>query len=61
MAAFSVFETTIRYIGGLLSAYELSGSAYPALVTKAKQVADKLTAAWVGVSVCIVSMSYFSS
>ena len=45
----SVFESTIRYIGGLLSAYELSDKEYPALVTKAKQLADKLTFAWIGV------------
>ncbi|KAJ7889770.1 seven-hairpin glycosidase [Mycena leptocephala] len=44
----SVFETTIRYIGGLLASYELSGAKYPVLVAKAKEVADKLTFAWVG-------------
>ncbi|TFK73469.1 glycoside hydrolase family 47 protein [Pluteus cervinus] len=44
----SVFETTIRYLGGLLSAYELSGEQYPALLTKAQQLADKLAWAWVG-------------
>ncbi|KXN84061.1 putative mannosyl-oligosaccharide alpha-1,2-mannosidase 1B [Leucoagaricus sp. SymC.cos] len=44
----SVFETTIRYIGGLLSAYELSRQKYPVLVQKARQVADKLIHAWVG-------------
>ncbi|TFK73472.1 glycoside hydrolase family 47 protein [Pluteus cervinus] len=38
----SVFETTIRYVGGLLSAYELSGNQYPVLVKKAQEVADKL-------------------
>ena len=42
----SVFETTIRYLGGLLSAYELSGQKYPILVEKAKQVADKMSLAW---------------
>jgi mannosyl-oligosaccharide alpha-1,2-mannosidase len=47
----SVFETTIRYIGGLLASYELSGAKYPVLVAKAKEVADKLTFAWVGVRV----------
>jgi hypothetical protein len=45
----SVFETTIRYIGGLLSAYELGGKSNKALVNKAQQVADKLTQAWTGV------------
>ncbi|KAF9528345.1 alpha-mannosidase 1 [Crepidotus variabilis] len=44
----SVFETTIRYVGGLLSAYELSGEQIPDLLTKARQVADKLSYAWVG-------------
>lgn len=42
----SIFETTIRYLGGLLSAYELSNQRHPVLVQKAKQVADKMTAAW---------------
>lgn len=37
-----MFETSIRYVGGYLAAYELSGQAYPILVEKAKQVADKL-------------------
>ncbi|KAJ7486234.1 glycoside hydrolase family 47 protein [Mycena galericulata] len=44
----SVFETTIRWVGGLISAYELSGFKYPILVEKAKEVADKLAFAWVG-------------
>ncbi|KAJ7686656.1 glycoside hydrolase family 47 protein [Mycena rosella] len=44
----SIFETTIRYIGGLLSSYELSGEKYPILVTKAKEVADKMAFGWVG-------------
>jgi len=44
----SVFETTIRYVAGLLSAYELSGEKFPALLQKATEVADKLTFAWVG-------------
>ncbi|KAJ6595756.1 seven-hairpin glycosidase [Mycena vulgaris] len=44
----SLFETTIRYVGGLLSAYELSGEKYPDLVTKAKEVADKMAFGWVG-------------
>ncbi|KIK68490.1 glycoside hydrolase family 47 protein [Collybiopsis luxurians FD-317 M1] len=42
----SVFETTIRYVGGLLSAYELSGKRYQVFVDKAKQVADKMAYAW---------------
>ncbi|KAF7344099.1 alpha-1,2-Mannosidase [Mycena venus] len=44
----SVFETTIRYIGGLVASYELSGFQYPVLLAKAKEVADKLALAWVG-------------
>ncbi|KIJ99934.1 glycoside hydrolase family 47 protein [Laccaria amethystina LaAM-08-1] len=44
----SVFETTIRYVGGLLSAYELSGKQYQPLLDKAKEVADKMAYAWVG-------------
>jgi mannosyl-oligosaccharide alpha-1,2-mannosidase len=44
----SMFETTIRYIGGILSAYELSGEQYPILVQKAKEVGDKLAFAWIG-------------
>ncbi|TFK34476.1 glycoside hydrolase family 47 protein [Crucibulum laeve] len=46
----SVFETTIRYVGGLLSAYELSNQEHPVLLTKAKEVAEKLAFAWVGTS-----------
>ncbi|KAJ7824748.1 glycoside hydrolase family 47 protein [Mycena olivaceomarginata] len=44
----SLFETTIRYIGGLLSAYELSDEKFPVLVTKAQEVADKMAFGWVG-------------
>ncbi|KAF9467829.1 glycoside hydrolase family 47 protein [Collybia nuda] len=44
----SVFETTIRYLGGLLSAYELSDNQFPALLQKAKEVADKMAFVWVG-------------
>ncbi|KAF8714433.1 hypothetical protein AX14_012695 [Amanita brunnescens Koide BX004] len=44
----SVFETNIRFVGGLLSAYELSNYTYPVLLQKAQQVADKLSYAWVG-------------
>lgn len=46
----SVFESTIRHIGGMLSAYELSNCKYPVLVEKATQLADQLAFAWVGVS-----------
>ncbi|KAL0570076.1 hypothetical protein V5O48_011883, partial [Marasmius crinis-equi] len=44
----SVFETTIRYLGGLLSAYELSGKQHSILLEKAKEVADKMAFAWTG-------------
>ncbi|MBW0510336.1 hypothetical protein O181_050051 [Austropuccinia psidii MF-1] len=42
----SVFETTIRYLGGILSAYELSESRYPCLLQKAKELGNKLAFAW---------------
>ncbi|KAF8257602.1 glycoside hydrolase family 47 protein [Lactarius quietus] len=45
-ATVSVFESTIRYIGGLLSAYELGGQENQFLVDKAKQLADSLSVAW---------------
>jgi hypothetical protein len=41
-----MFETTIRYVGGLLSAYELSGEKYPFLVDQAEQLANRLSLAW---------------
>ncbi|KAJ7213897.1 glycoside hydrolase family 47 protein [Mycena pura] len=44
----SVFETTIRWVGGLLSAYELSNKQHPILLEKAKEVADKMAFAWIG-------------
>ncbi|KAF7305092.1 alpha-1,2-Mannosidase [Mycena kentingensis (nom. inval.)] len=44
----SVFETTIRYLGGLLSAYELSNEQHPVLLAQAKTLGDKLAYAWVG-------------
>jgi hypothetical protein len=53
----SVFESTIRYIGGLLSAYELiqygiareykdKGSDLELLLRKAKELGDELVKAW---------------
>ncbi|KAK0489042.1 glycoside hydrolase family 47 protein [Armillaria novae-zelandiae] len=44
----SVFETTIRYLGGLLSVYELRGGKDEVLLEKAMEVADKMVHAWVG-------------
>ncbi len=46
----SVFETTIRYLGGLLSVYEFRGCKDEVLLGKAVEVADKMAHAWVGVS-----------
>lgn len=40
----SVFETTIRVVGGLLSAYDLSGDKV--FLEKAKDIADRLLPAW---------------
>lgn len=37
-----VFETTIRYLGGLLGAYDVSEHKYPVLLEKAKQLGDVL-------------------
>ncbi|KAN0109003.1 glycoside hydrolase [Russula decolorans] len=42
----SIFESTIRYVGGLISAYELSGKQHFFLVEKAQQLADRLSLAW---------------
>lgn len=44
----SVFETTIRFIGGSLSAYELNGRKDKVLLEKAQQIANKLSLAWAG-------------
>ncbi|KAJ8585390.1 glycoside hydrolase family 47 protein [Rhizopogon salebrosus TDB-379] len=43
----SLFETTIRYVGGFISAYELSGEKYPVLIEKAQDLADQMAFAWV--------------
>jgi mannosyl-oligosaccharide alpha-1,2-mannosidase len=37
-----VFETTIRYLGGLLGAYDISGGKYPILLEKADQLGELL-------------------
>ncbi|KAJ1311404.1 hypothetical protein OPQ81_009894 [Rhizoctonia solani] len=44
----SLFESTIRYIGGILSAYELDGKRDKRLVDKAQELAEKLLHGWVG-------------
>ncbi|ODQ64906.1 seven-hairpin glycosidase [Nadsonia fulvescens var. elongata DSM 6958] len=41
-----LFETTIRYLGGLLSAYDLSKGKDAILLTKAKELADNLMGAF---------------
>ncbi|KAK6606453.1 Endoplasmic reticulum mannosyl-oligosaccharide 1,2-alpha-mannosidase 2 [Botrytis cinerea] len=38
----NVFETTIRYMGGFLAAYDISGAKYPVLLLKAVEVAELL-------------------
>jgi len=38
----NVFETTIRYMGGFLAAYDISEGMYPVLLDKAVEVADLL-------------------
>ncbi|KAE9368012.1 glycoside hydrolase family 47 protein [Stipitochalara longipes BDJ] len=38
----NVFETTIRYMGGFLAAYDISGSKFPVLLAKAVEVGELL-------------------
>ncbi|KAI1317019.1 glycoside hydrolase [Xylariaceae sp. FL0255] len=42
----NVFETTIRYLGGFLAAYELSDKEYPILLNKSTEVANLLMTAF---------------
>lgn len=42
----NVFETTIRYLGGFLASYELSGKKYPGLLMKAVEVGELLMCAF---------------
>ncbi|KIW15963.1 hypothetical protein PV08_06013 [Exophiala spinifera] len=42
----NVFETTIRYLGGLLAAYDLSGGQYPVLLDKARHLGEILYSAF---------------
>jgi mannosyl-oligosaccharide alpha-1,2-mannosidase len=44
----SLFESTIRYVGGLLSAYQLNGNQPQILVEKAQQLTDKLALGFTG-------------
>jgi mannosyl-oligosaccharide alpha-1,2-mannosidase len=55
---FSLFETTIRYIGGFISAYELSDKQYPILVEKAQEIADYLVHGFDGVRSNLLVHSY---
>lgn len=41
-----LFETTIRYLGGLLGAYDVSGHKYPVLLDKAVELAEILIGAF---------------
>lgn len=41
-----VFETVIRYLGGLLGAYDISNHTYPVLLDKAKELAEILLGAF---------------
>jgi hypothetical protein len=42
----NVFETTIRYLGGFLAAYEISEKQYPLLLEKATQIGEILLGAF---------------
>ncbi|KAM0495253.1 hypothetical protein ACHAP8_008099 [Fusarium lateritium] len=46
MTTINIFETTIRYLGGFLSAYELSGRAHSILLKKAIELGDLLMVAF---------------
>ncbi|ESW14119.1 hypothetical protein PHAVU_008G254800 [Phaseolus vulgaris] len=55
----SVFETTIRVVGGLLSAYDLSGDKV--FLDKAREIADRLLPAWntpTGIPYNIINLSH---
>ncbi|CAL0335317.1 unnamed protein product [Lupinus luteus] len=55
----SVFETTIRVVGGLLSAYDLSGDKV--FLEKATDIADRLLPAWdtpTGIPYNIINLSH---
>ncbi|CBQ72197.1 related to Mannosyl-oligosaccharide alpha-1,2-mannosidase precursor [Sporisorium reilianum SRZ2] len=47
-SSISLFETNIRYLGGLISAYELGGKKEHKLIEQAKVVGDHLITGWVG-------------
>jgi mannosyl-oligosaccharide alpha-1,2-mannosidase len=41
-----LFETTIRYLGGLLGAYDVSGGKYKVLLEKAEELGEVLMGAF---------------
>jgi len=41
-----LFETTIRYVGGMISAYELTGKKHDILIQQATQLVDKMAIAY---------------
>ncbi|KAK0232609.1 glycoside hydrolase family 47 protein [Armillaria fumosa] len=47
----STFETTIRYLGSLLSVYALRGGKDDVLLEKAVDLANKMAYAWVGTNI----------
>ncbi|KAH9810194.1 family 47 glycoside hydrolase [Melampsora americana] len=57
----SVFESTIRYVGGLLSAYEGSARTDQILVTKATQLADQIMYAWQNMSILPFPQTNFTN
>jgi mannosyl-oligosaccharide alpha-1,2-mannosidase len=46
LTTLNVFETTIRYLGGLLSAYDISGHKYPVLLDRAIDLGEMLYVAF---------------
>lgn len=46
VSVLNVFETTIRYLGGLLSIHDLTGGQYPVLLDKAIELGDMLYVAF---------------
>jgi mannosyl-oligosaccharide alpha-1,2-mannosidase len=44
----SLFESTIRYLGGLISAYELGNKTDQGLIDRARELGIKLSHGWVG-------------
>ncbi|KZW01083.1 seven-hairpin glycosidase, partial [Exidia glandulosa HHB12029] len=60
-AGVSFFETTIRYLGGILSAYELGNKTDAALLANAQHLGDQLATAWAGGQTVPGSNLYFGS